>query len=91
MQYWTPVSGQQIYMDTYSGWDTKEGNMWREDRIFQPNWSHTDCIMTAWKPRIRVGTADPRIKIPKAQISIIKASVGAYVYESGNYASSPRV
>ena len=91
MQYWTPASGQHIDMDTYSGWDTKEGNMWREDRGFQPNWSHTDCIMTAWKPRIRAGTGDPRIKIPKAQISIIKASVDAYVYESGNDASSPRV
>ena len=79
IQYWTPSSAQHIDMDTYAGWDTKEGNVWREDQAFAPNWSSTDCIMTAWKPRIRAGTSNPRTSIPKAQIDIIKSSVAAFV------------
>ena len=51
MQYWTPSSIQHIDMDTYSRWHTRKGNVWREDQSFPPSWSHTDCIMTAWKPR----------------------------------------
>ena len=78
MQYWTPASGHHIDMDTYIGWDTKEGNLWCEDRSFQPNWSQTDCIMTAWKLRIRAGTVDPKIRIPKVQMNIIKGSVDVY-------------
>ena len=90
MQYWTPASRQHVDMDTYDGWDTKEGNSWREDRCFQPNWSHTDCIMTAWKPRTRKETSDPRIKIPQTQINIINASIDSYVSDSVSEASPPR-
>ena len=87
IQYWTPFSSQHINMDTYAGWDTKEGNVWREDRSFPPNWSSTNCIMTAWKPRFREGTANPRIRIPKGQIGIIKSSVAAYLSQTSNDAS----
>ena len=87
MQYWTLSSTQHIDMDTYAGWDTRKGNVWREDRSFPPSWSHTDYIMTAWKLRFREGTIDPRVTIPKAQMSIIKALVVAIMSSSNNDAS----
>jgi hypothetical protein len=89
LQYWTPSSFQHIDEVTYFGWDTKQGNLWCEDKAINTSWTHTDCIMTAWKPRVRAGTSDPRIKIPKTQIAIIRASVEAYVSaEDNNEASS---
>ena len=87
IQYWTPASERHINMETYDGWDTKKGNVWREDRALNPTWSSTDCIMTAWKPRMREGTSDPRVAIPKPQIDIIKASVEAFTVDSGDDAS----
>lgn len=62
----------------------KKGNVWREDRAISPTWSSTDCIMTAWKPRMREGTSDPRVAIPRPQIDIIKASVEAYTVDCGD-------
>jgi hypothetical protein len=89
LQYWTPTSFQHTNEDTYVGWDTKQGNTWCEDIDISPSWTHTDCIMTAWKARTREGSSNPKIKIPKHQIAIIKASVEAYVLgENNNYTSS---
>ena len=88
IQYWTPASHLHIDMETYDGWDTKKGNVWREDRDIAPTWSSTDCIMTAWKPRFREGTSDPKVAIPKPQIDIIKASVMAFMSESNNIGST---
>ena len=31
IQYWTPIASRHINLNTYAGWDTKEGNAWRED------------------------------------------------------------
>jgi hypothetical protein len=84
IQYWTPSSDRSINLETYAGWDTKKGNVWREDRIIPPTWSSTNCIMTAWKPRFREGTSDPRVSIPKPQIDIIKASVAAFTVDANN-------
>jgi len=36
--------------------------------------------MTTWKPHVRIGTSNLRIKIPKTQITIIKTLVEAYVF-----------
>lgn len=85
---WTPSSFQRIDEETYSGWDADKGSMWCKDKAICPSWILTDCIMTAWKPRMREGTADPRVKIPKQQIAIIKASVESYATEDGNISSS---
>jgi len=41
--------------------------------------------MTTWKARMRERTVAPKIKIPKQQIAIIKASVEAYVASECNY------
>jgi len=46
-----------------------------------------DYIMTLSKPSVRAKFVYPIIKIPKAQISIIKTLLNAYVYKSGNDAS----
>ena len=79
IQYWTPTSDQHINMETYAGWDTKQGNVWRKDRVIPPTWSSTDCIMTAWKPRFREATKDPKATILSLQIEIIKASVTTFM------------
>ena len=46
IQYWMPNSFQHIHVDTYVGWNSKEGNVWYEDKGFLPSWSNTNCIMT---------------------------------------------
>jgi hypothetical protein len=70
-----PSSFQHIDADTYVGWDSKEGNVWYEDKGFLPSWFHTDCIMIAWKSKVRCGIVDPRLRILAKQISIINASL----------------
>ena len=75
MQYWTSASTHYVDAETYEGWDSTGGNIWREDRRFDPIWTHTDCIMGAWHSRIREGTLNPRMQIPMLQIANIKASV----------------
>ena len=64
IQYWRPSFFQHVDADTYVGWDSNEGNVWYEDKGFLPSWSHTDCVMTTWKSRVRFGTADPKMRIP---------------------------
>ena len=91
IQYWTLIASRHINLNTYVGWDTKEGNAWHEDRAIKPDWSNTDCIMMAWKPCGKKMTDDApqviaRVTIPKAQISIINASVAAF--ESNSIAAS---
>jgi hypothetical protein len=84
IQYWMPNIFEHVNADTYSGWDSKEGNVWREERGILSYWSHTDCIMTAWKSRVCSGTVDPKMRIPTKQISIIKASLETYKSHSDN-------
>ena len=36
MQYWTPTSTHYVDVETYEGWDSTSGNIWREDRSFDP-------------------------------------------------------
>ena len=87
LQYWTPTSFQHIDEETYVGWESKQANSWCEDKAISPSWTHTDCIMTIWKSRMRAGTSEPRIKIPKAQISIINEFVRAYIVGERSNAS----
>jgi hypothetical protein len=58
--------------------------MWCEERGILPYWSHSGCVMTAWKSRVRSGTADPKMRIPTKQFSIIKASLEVYKSHSDN-------
>jgi hypothetical protein len=68
-------SFEHVDADTYTRWDLKEGNVWCEDKGFLPCWSQTDCVMTAWKYRFRIGTVDPKMRILVKQISVIMASL----------------
>ena len=52
LQYWTPTSFQHIDEETYVGWKSKQGNSWCKDKAISPSWTHTDCIVTAWKPHV---------------------------------------
>ena len=69
--------------ETYEGWDSTSGNIWHEDRRFDPIWAHTDCIMDAWHSRVREGTVNPRMRIPILQIANIKATVEQFEAEDG--------
>ena len=81
MQYWTPASTHYVDAETYERWDSTSGNIWREDRSFDPVWVHMDCIMGAWQSRIREGTTNPRMRIPMLQIANIKATVKRFEAE----------
>ena len=88
MQYWTPASIHYVDAETYEGWDSTGGNIWREDRRFDPIWTHTDCIMGAWQSRIQEGTVNPRMRTPMLQIANIKASVELFEAEGGGESPS---
>ena len=79
IQYWTPTSVRNIDMETYTGWDTKEGNHWREDTVISPTWISTDSLMTAWFSLSKQTSKNPQVSIPSGQIDIIKASVAAFM------------
>ena len=75
MQYWTLASAHSINAHTYKGWDCLNGNIWHEDRRFDPIWTHTNCIMDAWQSRIQEGTMNQQIQIPILQIANIKTTI----------------
>jgi hypothetical protein len=79
-----PNTFDHVDANTYSRWDSKEGNVWCEEKGILPCWSHADYVMTAWKSRVRSGTIDPKMRILTKQISIIKASLEAYESHSDN-------
>jgi hypothetical protein len=78
IQYWMPNSFQHISADTCAGWDSKEGNVWFEDKGFLPSWSQTNCVMTTWKSRVHSKIVDPKKRISAKHISIIKGSLKTY-------------
>ena len=73
-----PNSFQHVDADIFVGWDSKEGNVRCEDKGFLPSWSHTNCIMIAWKSKVCCGIVNPMMRILPKQISIINASLEAY-------------
>jgi hypothetical protein len=75
---------RHVNVDTYTGWDSNEGNVWYEDKGFLPCWSRTYYIMTTWKSRIRSGTLGAKMRIPTKQISIIMVSLETYEFYSNN-------
>ena len=91
MQYWTPASTHYVDAETYKGWDSTTGNIWREDKRFDPVWAHTDCIIGSWQSRIREGTTNPRIRIPMLQIANIKAIVERFEAEDDGGLSCLRI
>ena len=84
IQYRMPNTFECIDADTYSRWDSKEGNVWYEGKGFLPCWSYTNCVMTAWTSRVCSKTLDLKMRISAKQISIFKASLKAYESHSDN-------
>jgi hypothetical protein len=78
VQYYKPACVRHVHPETYSGWDSCQGNNWVQETESEPMWLDTDCIITTWKPRFRVNTSSSRLKIPKPQVAIIKASLAKY-------------
>jgi hypothetical protein len=73
IQYWMPNFFQHLHADTYVGWNSKEGNVWCEDKGFLPSWSQTNRIMTAWKSKVHCWKADPNMRITTTKF---KFSIG---------------
>ena len=42
-------------------------------------WEETNALMTAWSTRIKKDTRECVIKIPAAQIEVIKQSLASYI------------
>ena len=78
VQYYKLASARHVDPETYSGWDSNQGNNWVEETESEPTWLVTDCIVTAWKPRFRENSDRSRLKIPKSQLDIIKATLAEY-------------
>ena len=73
-----PNSFEHVDVDLNIGWDSKEENVWSEDKGYLPCWSYTNCMMTLWKSVVCSKTVDPKMKIRVKQISIIMASLETY-------------
>ena len=72
---------------TYKGWDSTSGNIWRENRRFDPIWALTDCIMDTWQSKIGEENVDLRMRIPILQIANIKATIKRF--EAKDVGESP--
>ena len=64
-----------VNIETYVGWDSTSGNIWCEDRRFDPVWAHTNCIVGAWHSRVRDGSVNPQMRIPVLRIANIKVTL----------------
>ena len=75
------MSASTYYVDdeTYVGWDSANGNVWREDSRLDPIWTHMDCMMGAWQSRIPEGTRNPQMQICVLQIANIKATIERFL------------
>ena len=82
LQYQKSISFEYINMDSYTGWNSKEGNVWCKDKDFVPCWSYIDSIVTTWKSQIELAIVDQRMRIPKNQIFIILALLDADKFQS---------
>jgi hypothetical protein len=78
IQYFQPMLRSPLIQETYHGWDSKTGLHWKIEESNDPQWEHTDSIITAWKLRVRRDSAEYTIKIPVEQIAIIRDSIAAY-------------
>ena len=85
IQFFRPISSDQDVKRYYKEWDTDDNLRWTVDKGVAMAWESTDSILTAWKSKAHKMDAswgkekDPRTKIPRGQIQIIKDSLAALV------------
>ena len=63
----------------YTSWDSSRGLRWKIEENEPPMWEETNALMTAWSPRIKKDTRECVMKIPIAQIEVIKQSLASYI------------
>ena len=63
----------------YTGWDSDRGFRWKNKEKEPPVWEETNALMIAWLTRIKKDICKCVIKIPTAQIEVIKQSLASYV------------
>ena len=61
------------------GWDSERGLRWKIQKKEPPVWEETNTLMTTWSTRIKKDTRKCVIKIPAAQIEVIKQSLASYI------------
>ena len=78
IQYFRPTSRSVDVQQFYTGWDSERGLRWKIEENEPLVWEETNALMTAWWPRMKKGTQECVIKIPGAQIEVIKQSLASY-------------
>ena len=79
IQYFHPTSRRVDVQELYTGWDSDRGLCWKIEEKEPPVWKETNALMTAWSTRIKKDTRECVIKIPAAQIEVIKQSLASYI------------
>ena len=79
IQYFHPTSRRVDVQELYTGWDSDGGLRWKIEEKEPPVWEETNALMTAWSTRIKKDTRECVIKIPVAQIEVIKQSLASYI------------
>ena len=63
----------------YTDWDSGRGLRWKIEENKPPVWEATNALMTGWSPQIKKDTHKCMIRIPAAQIEVIKQSLDSYI------------
>ena len=79
IQYFHPTSRRMDVQELYTGWDSDRGLRWKIEEKEPPVWEESNALMIAWSTRIKKDTRECVIKIPVAQIEVIKQSLASYI------------
>ena len=63
----------------YIGWDSDRGLRWKIKEKESSVWEETNALMIAWSTQIKKDIRECVIKIPTAQIEVIKQSLASYI------------
>lgn len=78
IQYFKPTSRERDVQDFYHGWDSTKGLRWKVDDTEDPVWENTNSLVTAWKSRVKKDTIECVLKIPSAQVEVIKGTLPSF-------------
>ena len=79
IQYFHSTSRSVDVQEFYTGWDSDRGLRWKIEEKESLVWEETNALMRAWSTQIKMDTRECVIKIPTAQIEVIKQSLASYI------------
>ena len=79
IQYFHPTSRSVDVKEFYTSWDSDRGLCWKIEEEEPPMWEETNALMKAWSTQIKKDTCECVIKMPIAQIEVIKQSHASYI------------